>query len=416
MTSGRNRNRGMDRDATRGDEAGAWLRARGAGWGLARVHADGAIESMALFDRAVVGCSGDRMGVVSSDAVGSGARFGVRADGVYVESLDETCVVRVDGVPTRKSIVHDGDVVRIGEVLALFVERDLGQYDGPFELVHGELLFGPRQRPWLARLRAHVTARESVLLTGGASVGKWSLARHLGSEAAGRSGMRELDGDMHSQNIDWGAVPLQSTTVYLVRHIDRMSRSVQNELARAIRRARHGMLIATMNGELADALTDGLIAPSIMALIGSREVVVPSLEDRREDLAWMSLMLADRLGVPRAAVTMDVFEAVMRGGWPGGIDELGKVIGTCLASADPEGTKRLVRSLKRPTPRAPLSVQDVDETLARDRLRHALAHAGGTVATAARELRMSRQSLYRELRRLGLTPPHQGASDTRAAS
>ncbi len=416
MTSGRNRNWGTEQEATRGEEPGALSRTSGAGWGLVRVHADGALEPLALFDRAVVRCSGDRAGVVSTDRAGSGAGFSVRADGVYVESLDETCVVRVDGVPARTSIVHDGDVVRVGEVLALFVERDLKLYDGPFELMHGELLFGPRQRPWLARLRAHVTARESVLLTGGASVGKWSVARHLGAEAAGRSRVREIDGDMHGQEIDWGAFPLESTKVYLVRHIDRMQRSVQNELARAVRRTRDGMLIATLQGELADALTDGLIAPSIMALVGSGEVVVPWLEDRREDLASMSLMLADRLGVPRAAVTMDVLEAVMRGGWPGGIDELGKVIGTCLASADPEGTRRLVRSLKRPTPRAPLSVQDVDEALARDRLRHALAHAGGTVATAARELRMSRQSLYRELRRLGLTTPHQGASDTRAES
>jgi transcriptional regulator of acetoin/glycerol metabolism len=48
----------------------------------------------------------------------------------------------------------------------------------------------------------------------------------------------------------------------------------------------------------------------------------------------------------------------------------------------------------------PLQVSDPD--LARARLQKALALASGTVAVAARELRMSRQAFYRELRRLDL--------------
>ncbi len=401
--------------ATRGEEHGAddgaWPVVRETGWGLARVLSDGSLEPIPLFDRAVVGCSGHRAGIVGvggTDEMSAGARFTVRADGVYVESLDEACMVRVEGVPARTLSVADGDVVRMGELLAIFVERDLDLYQGAPELVSGELLFGPRQRPWLARARAHVASRESVVLTGGVSVGKWSLARHLAHEVADPAAIRQIEGDAPSHDVDWGAFPLEQTRVYLIRRIDKMSRSVQNELARLVRRTRDGLLIATVDGELADALTDGRLAPSIASLLAGHEISVPGLEERREDLAAMAMQLAGQLGVPAAAMTTDAREVIMRGGWPGGVDELRTVMWACLSEPGEEGLKKLRRSIARPSPRTPLALQEVDEDLARNRLRYALAHASGTVATAARELRMSRQSLYRELRRLGLTPPHQG--------
>lgn len=412
MTSGGPRTWGEFQTGMFGAD-GAWPKVHETGWGLARVLPDGALEPVPLFDGAVVGCSGQRAGVVRvGDDVCAGARFSVRADGVYVESVDEACAVRVGGVPARTLNVVDGDVVRMGDVLAIFVERDLDLYQGACEAVDGELLFGPRQRPWLARARAHIAARESIILTGGLSVGKWSLGRHFGREVADPSMIREMVGGTTGHEVDWGTFPLDQTKVVLVRHIDRMNRAVQNELARLIRRTRDGLLIATLDGELADALTDGLIAPSISSLIAGRDIAVPGLDERREDLPAMTLAMAKQIGVAEGAITIDVLEAIVRGGWPGGVDELRKVMWSCLTDGGDEGLKRLLRSVVRSTPRTALSLQDIDEDLARGRLRYALAHASGTVATAARELRMSRQSLYRELRRLGLTPPNQGSGDS----
>lgn len=398
---------------TRGDEV---LSGGTSDWGLARILRDGALEPLPLFDGAVVGSLGEFSGVVAAEPAPGElgwTRFTVRGDGVYAESLDEACLVHVEGMPARTSALAHGNLIRMGEVLAIFVEHELHTYHGRHELIGGEMVLGPRQLAWMSRLRAHVARGESVVLCGGPSIGKSLLSRVLAAECCDAGQVRELSGDSPATEAELREGGLDQARVFIVRHLDRLPRTVQPELVRLVRRTRNGMMIATVRGEWGDVMIDGAIAPSMAALVAGRELQVPGLDDRREDLPALTQMVAARMGLPIEAITTGVLEQVVRGGWPGGVEEIERVLGASLVSGGEAGLGLLRRSVPRSRARFALTIQEADPDLARSRLQHALDRSSGTVASAARELRMSRQSLYREIRRLGLSLPHQSlASDT----
>lgn len=164
------------------------------------------------------------------------------------------------------------------------------------------------------------------------------------------------------------------------------------------------MLVATVVGAIEDAQAEGRVGASLMGLVENRTLKVPELEQRREDVPALTIEMLRRMGVSLNHGAESVFEAVLRAGWPGGVRELGAHL---AAAFDAGGTAEaaaeiLCQSVPRAGVKEPLPLQESDADLARARLRRALDRASGTVAVAARELRMSRQAFYRELRRLDM--------------
>jgi transcriptional regulator of acetoin/glycerol metabolism len=297
-------------------------------------------------------------------------------------------------------IAH-GSVLRLGSVLALFVERDLSWFDGPFELV-GDLVVGPRQRGWISTAMEHAHGRRSFLVHGKRGIGKATLAQVVVKGAAADATIRTVDaGAAGTEEVLRGA-DAGRATVWVVLHVDRLSRQAQSDLVRSVRRNTGSMLVGTVVGAPEDAQAEGRIGASLLTLVEGRTVEVPGLEQRREDIPAIALALCERAGIARTEASLDVMEALARGGWPGGVSEMQAVMkhafhdGTCGRVA----AQQLRRGIPRPTAKMPLPLQEADPDLARARLRRALDRASGTVAVAARELRMSRQSFYRELRRL----------------
>jgi DNA-binding NtrC family response regulator len=192
--------------------------------------------------------------------------------------------------------------------------------------------------------------------------------------------------------------------LWLVTHVDRLPRAAQSDLVRAIRATEGSMMIGTVVGALEDAHAEGRVGTTLMGLVETRVLRVPDLEERREDIPALALEMLRRVGIRLTEGAEDVFECVLRAGWPGGVRELGKQLAVAFdAGGTVEGAVGILcGTIERAAAKEPMPLQVSDPDLARARLQKALALASGTVAVAARELRMSRQAFYRELRRLDL--------------
>jgi hypothetical protein len=379
----------------------------GGGWGLVRVTERERLSPVPLADGAVLGSGSGASAVVADGEVKSvHGRFTVRADGPYVEAHDQDARIWVDGVRAERMALAHGSVVRMGNLLGIFVERDLSRYCGRLGRVGG-LVFGPRQKSWVDAAVAHVRSRESFLIEGAPGTGKASLAlAALSTAGSGRSPV-VVDARTATAKVSVCDALVSKPPSMVVLHLEQLDRAAQIEMVRLLKRSPGTVLAATLGRTLAVALSDGLLAPAVVSLMNGRRVRVPALEERREDIAPIVSALCEREGLPTSIITPSLLESLVRGGWKEGFREIHELL---LEIASPSMTdeERLARvrdQSSRPAIRTPLALQQEDPDLARARLQRALDRAGGTIAAAARELRVSRQAFYREIKRLDVELP-----------
>lgn len=382
-------------------------RRAGSGWGLILVDLAEPARAVNLTDGAVVGAESADAKVEGRGVARQHARVIVRADGCYLEDLSEEALF-VDGVKARRIGVTHGAVVRLGEQLSVFVERDLDAYAGPAQHVGG-IVHGPKQRrDWIDPALDLVQRGSCVAIEGGPGVGKRMLAK-LCAEARKTAGeVVFVDGDEIAKTAQAGTStppsPLPKAPTYVAFHADRLPRPKQLEIAHAIGRNSGAVLIATFSEPLDRASGDGRVAPWFTSLFTGRRIHIPSLESRREDIPAIVRSLAERRGIELSRVTPSFLEAVVRAGWPRGVPQLDEVLDAAAQASDggPLEPGSITSKLSRPT-HGKLSLPPAtDPGLARARLEDALARANGSVASAARSLGMSRQAIYREAERLGL--------------
>jgi transcriptional regulator with AAA-type ATPase domain len=307
----------------------------------------------------------------------------------------------VGGVRARRINVAHGDVVRLGDQLAVFVERDLLAYKGPLAKA-GPLVHGPKQRKeWIDPVLDMAQSGSSLCIEGPPGVGKRTLARLAAAT-------REAAGEIYTVD---GRTEIKAATVagarpstWLVLDVDRLPRPVQLEIAHAVGRASGVSVIATCTQPLDRALADGRVAPWFASLFSGKRVSIPSLDGRREDIPGIVKDICERRSIDASRVSPEFLEALVRAGWPGGVPQLDAAIGTAAeaSAGGPLSVQPIAESLSRPTRIKPTLPPAADPALARARIEDALARANGSVASAARSLGMSRQAIYREADRLGL--------------
>ena len=144
-------------------------------------------------------------------------------------------------------------------------------------------------------------------------------------------------------------------------------------------------------------------------------VVVPPLRERGDDLellAHVFLREAEReVGRSGLALTPEALEALRAHAWPGNVRELRNVLLRAAATTPRAEIRAADLALEQPpcalasaSPAAP--VGPLHEALLeseRQTLRAVLAGCGWNVAQAAAQLKVSRMTLYRRLRRCGLS-------------
>ncbi|MBS0376796.1 MAG: sigma-54-dependent Fis family transcriptional regulator [Proteobacteria bacterium] len=157
----------------------------------------------------------------------------------------------------------------------------------------------------------------------------------------------------------------------------------------ATRRVRVRFLFAT-NADLRSAIRSGSFREDLYYRINVIELRLPALAERPGDI----LPLARRFLAPGRTLDASAEQALLAHPWPGNVRELRNAVQrACLLSAAP------VLSAATLGLEAPERAEREPEAA---EIRAALARAGGVVARAARELGLSRQSLYRRLEKLGI--------------
>lgn len=385
------------------------------GWGLVLIDIDGPPRTVALADGAVIGSNARDARIDGKGVAPEHVRVSVRSDGCYVEDLGTREGTWVNGVRARRIGVMHGDVVRLGEQLAVFVERDLIVHDGaPGRL--GPLVHGPKQRrDWIDPVLGFVREGCSVCIEGAPGTGKRTLARFAAATRREVGDILVLDGSAEGRPVvsafedalSGKTVPAPTSArpmTWLLLDADRLPRPQQLEVAHSTGRASGVIVIATTSQPLDRAASDGRIAPWFASLFSGKRVTIPPLELRREDVALIARDIAERHGISLQRFTPELLEALVRAGWPGGVPQLEATI---VAAAQAAGNGALsvatiADSLSRGPRQKPNLPPATDPALARARLEDALARANGSVASAARSLGMSRQAIYREADRLGL--------------
>jgi FHA domain/Bacterial regulatory protein, Fis family len=374
------------------------------GWGFVLPREDGTIDVAPARNAATIG-SGEAADVriAGPDVAPLHARVEVRADGVYLEDLESPGGTFVGGVRARRIGVTHGDVVRFGNQLAVFAERGLADYEGKIDL-GATLVIGPRDlSAFVEPAFAHARGGRSFAIEGGPSLGKRTLAQLAAAERESAGPVAIIDARESPVEALATARGKQPAT-WLLLHAEQLPRPLQSEIVQLLSRLPDPVAIGTFEIPLDRAVSDGLVAPAFSALFNGLRLSIPPLSTRREDIPSIVWALARKLDIDMSRISVELIERIARAGWPGGIAEIEEVLRDAATQAS--GTldaSSIQRPLTRPPSAFPSPPAADDPALARERLVDALAKANGSIASAARTLGMSRQAVYREAQRLGLS-------------
>ncbi|NMG34373.1 GAF domain-containing protein [Azoarcus sp. TTM-91] len=174
-------------------------------------------------------------------------------------------------------------------------------------------------------------------------------------------------------------------------------------------------LIAMTNRNLRDEVAAGHFRRDLYYRIGVTRLRIPPLRDRHGDMALLANhfcdQLAERHGVLRRQLGADVLEALEAYDWPGNVRELRNVVESLLlmSSAPQVGVAELPEEILSALPQraaAPIAGLMPEcpslEAAERCAIQRAVNNFQGNLAQAARQLGISRSTLYRKVERYEL--------------
>jgi DNA-binding NtrC family response regulator len=163
------------------------------------------------------------------------------------------------------------------------------------------------------------------------------------------------------------------------------------------RRVKVRVLSAT-NASLFEAIRQGRFREDLFYRLNVIELHVPPLAERRDDV----LPLARHFVDPGHELTVEAERALMRHDWPGNVRELRNCIRrACLLAGSTRiqpADLGIAFAASGSAVDAVLPAREPD----RGEIETALARHQGVIAKAARDLGLSRQSLYRRMEKLGI--------------
>jgi DNA-binding NtrC family response regulator len=152
-------------------------------------------------------------------------------------------------------------------------------------------------------------------------------------------------------------------------------------------------ILAATNTLLPEAIRQGRFREDLFYRLNVIELAVPALAERRDDV----LPLARHFLEPGFELAPDAEAALRRHDWPGNVRELMNTVKrACLLAIAP---RIGAGDLQLPIPTGSAGPGREPDRL---EIETALARSAGVVAQAARELGLTRQSLYRRMEKLGI--------------
>ena len=163
-------------------------------------------------------------------------------------------------------------------------------------------------------------------------------------------------------------------------------------------------LVAATNRSLEEAVKQGLFRSDLYYRLNVVRVALPPLRERREDvpalIAHFLRDLNERFGRRVRGVSDEAMEALLGYDFPGNVRELEHLLERALALGAREEIG--LDDLPDLRPRRPPESEGPLEKAEREVIREVLKRNGGDKDAAARELGMSRRTLYRRIRDLSL--------------
>jgi DNA-binding NtrC family response regulator len=179
--------------------------------------------------------------------------------------------------------------------------------------------------------------------------------------------------------------------------------------------------VAATNRDLRSQSSQGKFRSDLYFRLSTIELHIPPLRDRRDDIPYLTASFvrefATRLNRPIKGITAQAERLLQRASWPGNVRELRNVIErACILTDSRIVAEREMASAMATVPTGVVSgppddqesvpVDDADaalmSTAQRDQITRVLRQNRGNKAAAAKQLGVSRRSLYRWIERLGI--------------
>ena len=307
----------------------------------------------------------------------------------------------------------------------------------------------PRLREALELARRAAASRSTVLVTGESGTGKELVARavHYHSERVGGAfvavnckalapGVLESELFGHERGAFTGAERAKpglferadGGTLFL-DEIGEVESGFQTKLLRVLQERRTQRvggseekpidvrIVAATNRDLRAEIAAGRFREDLYFRLAVIPIHLPPLRERREDVLPLAVHFLARwnreLGRSVAGWTPEVERWLLAHDWPGNVRELENAIerGVVLARGDRIGFDDLLvdepgeepRPGASPDATGGASLQEFLDAAAAERIRRVLEQTGGKRVEAARRLGIDRATLYRLMRRYGIT-------------
>ena len=164
-------------------------------------------------------------------------------------------------------------------------------------------------------------------------------------------------------------------------------------------------VIVACNVDLKELVRQGRFREDLYYRLDVLRIALPPLRERREDIPALLRDAFVRAGRPRIEVMPEALSALVRYRWPGNVRELGNEVRRILSRTQGPVELQDLSPELRGTPSGRLESYQ-GKTMAqveKEMVVLALKRAGGNKTQAARELGVSRGTLYQLLERHGLT-------------
>jgi PAS domain S-box-containing protein len=172
-------------------------------------------------------------------------------------------------------------------------------------------------------------------------------------------------------------------------------------------------VVAVTNKKLVELVSDRRFRDDLYFRLCVARLSIPRLRERREDIPYLVERFVQRFNAKRGkqidGVTPAVMEVLMRHDFPGNVRELENIIeyGFVLCHSNMIDVRHLPEELQKhvqqPAPAEQSSPKFKLEQAEADVVRSALAHTHGSISKVAEELGVSRTTLWRKMRRFGIS-------------
>lgn len=161
-------------------------------------------------------------------------------------------------------------------------------------------------------------------------------------------------------------------------------------------------LICATHHNIETLVQDGQFRRDLMYRINLMSITIPPLRERMTDLPALVAYLLHELGSSDVVISNEVMGILTAYSWPGNIRELKNVLERALMLTPRGAVLRqshftsLETNNHRQTSSHPRTIQELEEL----HIRSVLKETGGDVEKTARQLNMSRATLYRRLKQI----------------